>query len=90
MTQLKSYLRFAVSSMIAACALITLLTATAHAQTVTLGNTQSNPAIMRDADVYARRPILVEGWVALKDGVNSTNYDGEVIINGLGAGLCAE
>ena len=87
MSLLKSYLMFAASSMIAACALITLSTRTAHAQSLTIGNTQSNPAMTRDVDVYARRPILVQAGVGLKDGVSYTDYDGEVLISGLGAGV---
>ena len=80
MNQLKTYTIFA------AIAFIALLTQTAQAQTVTLGDTPSNPALTRDVDASARRPILVQAWVSLKDGVSYWDYDGEVLVNGFGAG----
>jgi hypothetical protein len=70
MSQLKSYTPFAAGTMIVAIAFIAL----------------SNPALTRDVDASARRPILVQAWVSLKDGVSYWDYDGEVLVNGFGAG----
>jgi hypothetical protein len=86
MSQSKKHTMFAAGAMIAVIAFIALLTQTAQAQTITLGNTLSNPALTRDVDASARRPILVQAWVSLKDGASYWDYDGEVLVNGFGAG----
>lgn len=72
----------AIGWLIAVSALMTLLTQATQAQSVTIGNSQSNPVQMRDVDAFARKPFVVEAIADPKDGLST--FDAEVTDYGTG------
>ena len=83
MNKSNNKLALAFGWLIAACALMALFTQTTQAQAITIGNSQSNPVQMRDVDVAARTPFVVEAVASPKDGLST--FDGEVTDYGTGA-----